>query len=322
MAAGPAGPAADGTPCAVYQQLREFATDLVAASATKAPVDPARLDTLCSAVIAALRTQPYRLLALQSECPDTGTAAHMANTAVIAAYLGAQMRLDEAGLKLLCAAALFHDIAMPQFEILVNVPRHLSSGDLAQVKRHVQLGMELTDKLLAADASVAAGVKDLCRFAHERADGRGYPQGLKGDQIPMSGQILGLADAYEAMTHPRPWREPLLPHTATLQLIQQNEPLFERDLVRCFVESLTMFPPACHVELASGKTAYVIAVNKDYSTRPKVCLLNAKGEPTSVVDLRSSGMHIARQIPRPVGAVSIAQMDWNFWQPGPRPRGF
>lgn len=296
--ARPAAP--DNLADILYEELIDFSRELVAADASGTPVAPPQLHGICAALLAMLRAKPYHLLALQLDSPSpSGTSAHIANVAIISLYLGIQLRMDDAELELLCYVALLHDTAMPQSEGMADSSRKLSPEDITAAKGHVRLGMNITDKIFAADSRVARNIKHLSQLVRERADGKGYPDGLKGDQLPRIGQLIGLADVYDALTHKRPWREPLLPYAAMIHLVQQGGVLFDRSLVKFFMETLTMFPPGCCVELSSGETAYVIGINKGLLTRPKVCTIN-DGKPGHVVDLlENQSVNIKRQLPSP-----------------------
>ena len=300
LRAGSARRSPDNSADILYAELMDFSRDVVAGGVSNAPTVPVQLHNICAALLAMLKAKPYRLLALQLDSQAlSGTTSHIVNVAIISLYLGIQMRMDDADLELLCYVALLHDIAMPQFDGIVNSPRALTPQELAAVKGHVSLGMNITDKIFAADSRVAQNVKHVSQSVHERADGKGYPKGLKGDQIPRIGQLIGLADVYDAMTHKRPWREPMLPYAAMIHLVQQGGVLFDRALVKLFIEHITMFPPGCCVELSSGETAFVIGINKGLLTRPKVCTIK-DGKPGHVVDLLGNqSVNIKRQLPAP-----------------------
>ncbi|HEY8405597.1 MAG TPA: HD domain-containing phosphohydrolase, partial [Acholeplasma sp.] len=87
----------------------------------------------------------------------------------------------------------------------------------------------------------ADGYSDLARYAlthHERMDGKGYPQGLKGNEIPLISRIITICDSYEAMTANRPYRKALTKEAAIDELIKHSGTQFDEKLVKIFIEQV------------------------------------------------------------------------------------
>jgi HD-GYP domain-containing protein (c-di-GMP phosphodiesterase class II) len=94
-------------------------------------------------------------------------------------------------------------------EEILNKKDKLSESEFAEIKKHPSCGVEIIDKISsdAKDNIFLNYAKTIALTHHERWDGTGYPQGLKGTNIPLQGRLMALADGYEALTSSRPYRE-------------------------------------------------------------------------------------------------------------------
>jgi putative nucleotidyltransferase with HDIG domain len=139
------------------------------------------------------------------EAKDPYTAGHSARVQRIAVALGIELELDTARLSTLGHAALFHDIgklAVP--DAVLTKPGPLDEDEYELIKKHSEKGAEIVGKL-----GRLRGAVPLIRHHHERWDGKGYPDALRGDEIPLEAAIIGLADAWDAMTTDRPYHRAL-----------------------------------------------------------------------------------------------------------------
>ena len=132
-----------------------------------------------------------------------GSAHHSEKTAEYAVAIGRELGLSTSDLALLCKAALLHDIGeIGISDQVLNKIGRLSEMEFEVVKRHCEMGAQI----LSQSPNLAAAA-DIVLYHHERYDGRGYPNGLVGEQIPILSRIIGVADSLDAMTSPRPYQE-------------------------------------------------------------------------------------------------------------------
>ena len=117
-------------------------------------------------------------------------------------------------------------------EILTK-PGRLNDDEWAEIRRHPEIGERIT-----GEAPVFREIARLIRYHHERPDGRGYPDGLGAGQIPEAAAIIGLADAYSAMTQPRAYRPAMAPELAIAEIERCAGSQFEPRLVELFVGCL------------------------------------------------------------------------------------
>jgi len=179
-------------------------------------------------------------------------------------------------------AALLHDIGMAKVpEEITEKINELSNDEFNTIKEHPIYGHEIIMKLGKEYERLAEVVLQ----EHEREQGQGYPKGIKGDEIHEYAKIIGVADVYEALTHPRPHRREALPYEA----IEELKTLFPLKILKAFLTQLTMYPLGCNVKLNSNVIGRVIAVNPDSPIQPiieTVCDSNGRAsEPGQVINL-------------------------------------
>jgi len=144
-----------------------------------------------------------RSLALAVEAKDRYTRGHSERVALLAARIGERMELEPDDLEDLERAAIMHDvgkIGVP--EEIIRKPGKLSESEFAHIRRHPVVGERIVSRL-----GFMARCLPIIRWHHERPDGRGYPDGLRGEDIPLGARIVAVADAYDAMRSERPYRK-------------------------------------------------------------------------------------------------------------------
>ena len=108
---------------------------------------------------------------------------------------------------------------------------------------------------------------------HERHDGEGYPLGLRGEEIHEFARIVSVADVYDAITSDRVYRKRINVNEAVEYLIGMGDHQFDYNVVRSFIEHITIYPPGTCVLLNGGEKAIVVDVNKKYPNRPIVRII-------------------------------------------------
>jgi putative nucleotidyltransferase with HDIG domain len=167
------------------------------------------------------------------EAKDPYTAGHSLRVQRIALSIGQEVGLSVKDLDALRFGALFHDIgkiAIP--DILLTKPGRLTEDEYELMKRHSAEGARIVAKFGRLRDSVA-----IIRHHHERWDGRGYPEGLAGEDIPLAAAIAGLADAWDAMTIERPYQRALSPGEALEEVRACRGTQFVPAVVDAFFEA-------------------------------------------------------------------------------------
>lgn len=132
--------------------------------------------------------------------------------------------LDTAKISMISKAAAFHDIGKISIsENILNKPGRLTEEEFEIMKTHSAVGADMLENLpLHKDEPLVKVAYEICRWHHERYDGRGYPDGLKGEEIPISAQAVSLADAYDALISERVYKK-AFSHEKALSMILNGE---------------------------------------------------------------------------------------------------
>jgi HD-GYP domain-containing protein (c-di-GMP phosphodiesterase class II) len=204
--------------------------------------------------------------------------AHSVNASILATNLGLAFGYGRSELINLCVSSLVHDLGylkLPQE--IINKPSKLTKEEFNHVKKHTILGLELLSQI----EGIPECATDVVHQHHERVDGSGYPDGKRGDEISDYAKIVAIAEVYEAITHPRPYRrEKIIPYQAVKTIVQEEKNSFAPEFVKVFLNSVSPYPPGSFVLLNSGAIGRVISVNKNLALRPIVeIFFDADGKP-------------------------------------------
>ena len=161
---------------------------------------------------------------------DRYTAGHSAAVALYAGDIAARMGLSQEQKELAHLCGLVHDIGKIGLPAgLLEKPGALTLDERREMQRHSEIG-----EGILARVDTYAEIAEVVRHHHERVDGQGYPDGIAGDSIPLLARIIAVADAYNAMTSDRPYRDAMPSRVARLRLAQAVESQFDTSVVAAF----------------------------------------------------------------------------------------
>ena len=190
-------------------------------------------------------------LALAVEQRDQQTSGHCQRLALISVALGYHLGLRGAELETLYRGGFLHDVGKVGIpDSILLKPDKLSADEWVVMRSHPSRGEEICRPMKSL-----APVLPIIRHHHERWDGHGYPDGLRGDQIPATARILQIADIYDALISARPYKPAYTPDEA-LAVLKQESDAGWRDpkLVRTFVE--------IHSDLISAINGYIASADR------------------------------------------------------------
>ena len=140
--------------------------------------------------------------------------------------------------ELIVLASALHDIGKIAIDDkLLNKPGRLTQEEFNIMKTHTVIGANMLDKLgIYRSEALVRTAYEICRWHHERWDGRGYPDGLSGDRIPISAQVVSMADVYDALVSKRVYKAAYAPDTAVQMILHGDCGTFNPLLLECLVE--------------------------------------------------------------------------------------
>ncbi|HZK00163.1 MAG TPA: HD-GYP domain-containing protein [Tissierellaceae bacterium] len=169
------------------------------------------------------------------EARDPYTSGHANRVLDYSVKLAKEIGLSDEKVQNIRTAALLHDIGKIAInDSILNKSSKLTSEEYAEIMKHPSVGAEIVSKM-----DFFKNIKGIVRYHHERYDGKGYPDGLVGDDIPLEACILAIADAYDAMTSDRPYRQALAKDEALKEIENNAGTQFHPELARTFVSIMS-----------------------------------------------------------------------------------
>ncbi len=172
------------------------------------------------------------------------TVEHAERMAKLARSLGAELALNEADIVSLELMATLHDIGKIGISnSILSKPGKLDELEWAEIRRHPEMGYRI-----ALTIPELQGIAGYILCHHERWDGTGYPQGIKGEEIPYISRIVSVIDAFDAMTEDRSYHKGMSSEEAANEIIRYAGKQFDPDIARVFVEQILRMPFALSKE--------------------------------------------------------------------------
>ena len=224
------------------------------------------------------------------------------NVSILATKIGMGFAYEREELEQLALAGLLHDAGMfsiPEAILMKSEP--LSASERELIEQHPDVGAEVLSSL----GTTYSWLADVASQEHERWNGQGYPNQISGPAIHPHAQIIGIADIFEALVSPRPYRHRFLPHEAVRELLVAEKAAFSRDIMKTVIDQLSMYPLGTHVRLNSGEVGVVKELKSRYPMRP-IVQMDSKDdggpEESKIVDLSTTKMLHIVEVVKPVEA--------------------
>lgn len=184
-----------------------------------------------------IRYACYHTIVDLAEVRDNETGEHLKRMSEYSALLARKLNLSRRFVKDIHRFAPFHDIGKVGVpDSILLAPRKLTKEEFEIIKTHPTIGYDILK-----NAETLQFAAEIAHAHHEKYNGKGYPQGLKGEEIPISGRIIALADVYDALRTKRPYKEPW-PHEEVVELIKSERgEHFDPKLVDIFLENHAEF---------------------------------------------------------------------------------
>jgi len=169
------------------------------------------------------------------DAKDEYTQGHCTRVSEYSLMIGKYLDLGEEEIETLRFTAILHDVGKIGIkDSILNGTTKLTDEEFDEMKSHVIKGAKILEKIKKTKPEIVLGAK----YHHERYDGKGYSEGLKGEEIPLFGRIIAVADVYDAMTSDRSYRKGLSQEIALAELIKYSGTQFDKSIVDAFAQYL------------------------------------------------------------------------------------
>lgn len=231
---------------------------------------------------------------------ETYPGRHSVHTAMLAMSVGAALGLDRQTLMELGLGCMIHDAGMLRINGQSFQNRRVVGPDeFAEITKHPLRTFDLLERNLD---QVPAASRMVAYQIHERCDGSGYPRGRAAPQIHPLAKIAGVADTFTALVTRRPYRAGMLPYHALVKMLQDvGQGLYDAQVVRALLNTVTLFPIGSYVALNDGRLGKVIRSNGDVYDRPilEVWQRGNLSSDSTIVDLsQQSDLKVVRALPK------------------------
>jgi putative nucleotidyltransferase with HDIG domain len=222
---------------------------------------------------------------------DEYTYVHSLNVALLAGFIAKKIQPETPELvEIVTVGGLLHDLGKTRIpRAILNKPGPLSQKEFLAVQDHPAAGEFLARRGGVENPQILSFI----RHHHERWNGDGYPDKLRGETIPVASRVAAVADVFDALTTKRVYKDAYHNARALQMIIENTGTHFEKSIVRILLSSIGLYPPGSVVEMNDGSAGVVVGVREKDLFRPQV-LLQSDPEGTSyqeprILDLHESG---------------------------------
>lgn len=234
-------------------------------------VDVQKAREIVDSIIDELLESHEMLVNLQDiRTKDEYTFGHCVNVSVLSLMMGIALGYDRMKLSELGTGTLLHDIGKVCIpDSILKKPGKLTKDEFDEIKRHTIYGYQM----LKENGNISGYSCYIALCHHERPDGKGYPFGLKGDNIHQLARITAICDVYDALTSDRVYRSKMKIPDAVEYLKSMAMSQFDYDLVKIFLKFIALYPIGSGVVLNTGQKAIVVRNNPEMQNRPVVRII-------------------------------------------------
>ncbi|MGS0693064.1 HD-GYP domain-containing protein [Shewanella sp. 0m-4] len=228
---------------------------------------------------------------------DAYLLEHSINVAFLLVTFGRYLNFDTDMLRQMAVGGILHDIGKIKVDSeVLNKPGKLTAEEYEHVKLHQTYAVEIMEQT----TGLSQVSKDISLMHHEKLDGKGYPLGLKGDEIPVHGRMSCIVDIFDALTATRCYKEAMSPAAAFKILLSLTPFHLDQQLVYEFIRCVGVYPVGSLVQLSDGRIGIVWESKGRDALHPKVkCFYSMKHKcytKVEIVDLLRSSFNIEKGI--------------------------
>ena len=207
---------------------------------------------------------------------DEYTYTHSMNVAMYGTLLAKYLDVNESQAEEIGMSGFFHDIGKLFVPLdVINYPGKLTEEQFKLVRKHPEYGESYGLEVSGLSDSVRAGILE----HHERHDGTGYPMGKKGDGISIPGQLLLVADIYDALSSRRCYKPAMSPGDSLALMYRERNSIYAPGMLESFIKAVGVYPSGCLVQLSDNSVA-IVTEQTTSSLHPRVVVvLDVRGTP-------------------------------------------
>ncbi|MGB7566797.1 MAG: HD-GYP domain-containing protein [Chitinivibrionales bacterium] len=230
-----------------------------------------KVEQLIHAIVYSIVRNPDALLSLTLiKGSEEYTRSHSINVCFLMTIMARALGYSEGSLCEAALGGLLHDIGkMRVSESILNKPGKYTEWEFNAMKKHPEHGFEIVKN----KSKIPDLAKAVIYQHHERFNGNGYPQGLKGEAIQEIALVGAVADVYDALTTNRAYRPAVLPNKAIAMLFEGRNRDFSKNIVERFTKQLGVYPVGSFVRLKTGEMGITIRVDKNNLLAPTIHVL-------------------------------------------------
>ncbi|MNG70833.1 Cyclic di-GMP phosphodiesterase response regulator RpfG [compost metagenome] len=252
----------------LYQEARELQGKFIRHLKAGEPIDITPLAAVAEEMVDTMFTHGDAMLCLaRIRAKDAYLMEHSMNVAILLANFGRYLGLERDVLKELTLGGLLHDVGKIMTpDAVLNKPGKLTDEEFGVMRQHVVHSYDI----LSNTAGITPTMLEVAANHHERLDGTGYPQRLKGDQLSLYTRMSGIVDVYDAVTADRVYKQGMQPTQAFRILLKGINQHFDAELVTKFIKCMGVYPVGTLVQLSNQRLAVVMQRNEQQPLKPVV----------------------------------------------------
>lgn len=256
----------------VYEECEKAVYSVIEDLRVEGKLDVGRLTVAAAAMTATIQRHPDAMILLHRLHQKSDYELHRAmDSSILMITFGHALQVDQGRLEVLGLAGMLLDVGKIKIpDEVLHKTGMLTPDEYQLMKSHVMHSVEM---VRGTEGRLPSAVEEIILQHHERQDGNGYPQGLKGRDISTDAAIAAIVDNFSALTSERCFAEPMSPSSALNQLHNMRGQSFQEGLVEQFIQCIGIYPVGSAVELNTGEIGIVVTQNPERRLQPSVMLV-------------------------------------------------